>query len=564
MLSELRVKNFALIKDLRVQFHSGLNVITGETGAGKSLLLKSLQLLMGGKAPSDLVGNFGDETLVEGLFSVSKRPDLQENLKRLSYWNDEDHLLVRRLICKKGKSRTYINGSLATVTDLRQLIAPLVELTAKAEPLIELTNQHDNKNLQNPSYQRDLFDTYAKNFELRAQLSKLYSELNEKKSELKEINKSDSDRLQKIDFLNFQLKELDDFSPQEGEYEALKSERKKRSKSEKLKEVIYNGEESLSNTDNSVLSQLYSLSAQLQKLGEAFPETVVVYNFLEGASDKVEKALDLLKQLERTLSDEEDLSFKEIEERLKTYEHLFRKYSATAEELDKIYQSLNQQRNDLESIDETRTFMEKEIQSILSSITPLAESLSLSRKKNQKPFEDAVNKSLQELNMKDLRLKIKNEDVELCEYGREEISFWLSFAKGDQQERSIKKAASGGELSRILLAVKGSLENLEAPRTYLFDEIDAGVSGPTAEKVGKKLKALAEGQQVITITHLPQVAALGEHHFLIEKSSGKSGEQTQLKNLSDQERIAEVARLISGEEITQSSLDHASRLVELR
>ena len=194
MLSELRVKNFALIKDLSVHFKPGLNVITGETGAGKSLILKSLHLLMGGKAPSDIVGNFADQTVVEGFFSISNRSDLHQKLQSLSYIGpDEDHLLVRRILSQKGKSKTYINSSLATVADLKNIVSPLIELSAKSEPLIELTNQHDNKNLQNPPYQRDLYDVFCKNRQLRKEISQLYSNLKEKEKDLANINQSDSD-----------------------------------------------------------------------------------------------------------------------------------------------------------------------------------------------------------------------------------------------------------------------------------------------------------------------------------------------------------------------------------
>ena len=194
-------------------------------------------------------------------------------------------------------------------------------------------------------------------------------------------------------------------------------------------------------------------------------------------------------------------------------------------------------------------------------LNPLLAGLTKSRISNKTNFEKLVNKSLSELNMKDLNFTVKFEPTAPSEYGQESTSFWLAHSKDGAQERSIKKAASGGELSRLLLAIKGALENQEAPRTYLFDEIDAGVSGPTAEKVGKKLRALAHGQQVITITHLPQVAALGEHHFLIEKTSGTTGHQTDLISLDNKARVAEVARLISGAEVTKASLVHAKNLL---
>jgi len=521
---------------------------------------------MGGKAPSDIIGNFSTATVVEGLFSFSDRSDLYKKLETLSYISPgEDTLLVRRIISSKGKSKTYINGSLATVSDLKEIVSPLVELSAKSEPLIELTSQHDNKNLQNPPYQRDLFDVFCKNRELRFQISKLYALQKEKERELDQLNQSDADRLQKIDFLNFQLSELDEFTPKAGEHESLKSLKKKQFKTEKFKEVLFEGEDILNNNDQSVLSQLYSYMSEVSKVSDDFTELEGLSRCLEEASSSIEEAVSSLRNLKSSYSDgDSEMSLDEIDERLKTYEHLFRKYNTDADGLNSIFQNLSEQRNDLEQIDEHRLRIQKELDKIIKSLRPLLEKLTKSRLAHKHKFEQLVNTSLKELNMKDINFKVKFESTPPSEYGQENTSFWLSHSKAGAQERSIKKAASGGELSRLLLAIKGALENQEAPRTYLFDEIDAGVSGPTAEKVGRKLSALSKGQQVITITHLPQVAALGEHHFLIAKNSGTTGHETSLVSLNGKERIQEIARLISGEDITKASLVHASELIELR
>lgn len=566
MLIELRVKNFALIKDLSVHFQAGLNVITGETGAGKSLVLKSLHLLMGGKAPSDIIGNFSNETLVEGLFSISNRSDLHKKLQNLSYISpEEDSLLVRRVVRDKGKSKTYINGSLATVSDLKEIVSPLLELSANSEPLIELTSQHDNKNLKNPPYQRDMYDVFCKSKELRFEISKLYSLQKEKEHELDSINQFDADRLQKIDFLNFQLSELDDFAPLPNEYENLKTSKKKQFKIEKFKEIIFNGEDTLNNKDNSILSQLYSFMSEVTKVSDDFTELTELSKSLEEASQIIENSVSNLRSLRSTHSDgDSDMSFEKIDERLKTYEHLFRKYNTNSEGLTDIFVSLSKQRSDLEHIDEIRLSVQIELNEVKENLNPLLKELTKSRLAHKYKFEKLVNTSLKELNMKDIIFKIKLVKTNPSEFGQESTSFWLSHSKAGDQERSIKKAASGGELSRLLLAIKDVLENQEAPRTYLFDEIDAGVSGPTAEKVGRKLRALSKGQQVITITHLPQVAALGEHHFLIEKTSGTTGHQTNLISLNDNKRVTEIARLISGEDITPASLTHAAELIGLR
>lgn len=559
MLTELRVKNFALIKNLSVHFDKGLNVITGETGAGKSLVLKSLQILMGGKAPSEIVGQFSDETLVEGLFIVQDRSDIKKRLEGLSYaLEDENTLLVRRIISSKGRSKTYLNGSLASLNDLKSIVSPLIDLSGSSEPLIELTSQHDNKNLTETSYQRDLFDTFCKNRELRAQISNLFSELKDNQNKLASLKEKEPDRLQKIDFLEFQLGEMNQFNPNATEYEELEVLKTRKEKEEKLKEIGYSAIDSLKDSDQSVLSQLYTLVNDFEKNLPSEP----ILEDLNAAIDLCESAFEKAKSFQNDLNFEnEELTYSEINERIKTYKHLFRKYNTNAEGLSKIFEDLKGQKEDLEDVEEKTAFLENEIKKIKSKLIPIAKDLTQSRTKQKGKFESKVNSHLKELNMKGLMFKVKLEESELSEFGLETISFWLSYDKDGKQDRSIKKAASGGELSRILLALKSSLENQEAPRTYLFDEIDAGVSGPTADKVGKKLRRLSKGQQVITITHLPQVAALSEHHFLIEKTSGRTGQETKLKNLTGTEKTKEIARLISGEEITSSSLKHANELI---
>jgi len=559
MLTELRVKNFALIKDLSVHFDNGLNVITGETGAGKSLLLRSLQILMGAKAHQGLTGKFSSDAVVEGLFVVHSRHDIQKRLKDLSYNLDEGStLLVRRILSPKGRSKTYINGSLASLNELKSIVSPLIDLSGSSEPLIELTNQHDNKNLQETHYQRDLFDSYAKHKELRYEIAKLYSHLKSHRKKLSELEAKESDRLQKLDFLNFQLGELEGFKPDSDDYNLLINLKDKKYKEEKYKEIIHLTQESLKDSSQSVLSQLYTLVSEHEKLQPDHP----ILDSLNKAVDASEEAIDHINQLSSSMAYDEDMSFEEIENRLKTYNHLFRKYNTDEVGLSETFKELSEQREDLEKVEENKLELNNEISKVMENLNPLLDELSQSRLDHREAFELEVSKHLNELNMKDLRLKVKFSETEVSEYGKESVEFWLSHGKKNLQERPIKQAASGGELSRILLALKSSLENQEAPRTYLFDEIDTGVSGLTAGMVGQKLKRLSTGQQVITITHLPQVAALGDHHFLIEKASGTSGQETNLNTLADDDRVQELARLLSGKSITKTSINHAKELLE--
>ena len=559
MLAELHVKNFALIKDLSVHFDRGLNVITGETGAGKSLLLRSLQILMGAKAHQSLTGKCSEDSVVEGLFIIQNRNDIKKRLKDLSYNLDEGNtLLVRRILSSKGRSKTYINGSLASLNELKSIVSPLIDLSGSSEPLIELTNQHDNKNLQETTYQRDLFDSFCKHKDLRYEIAKLYALLKEHKKSLKDLKDKESDRLQKFDFLNFQLKELENFKPETEDYVFFKNLKDKKFKEEKYKQVIHLTKDSLKESTHSVLSQLYTLINEHEQLQPDHP----ILQSLNKAMDFSEEAIDQINDLASSMAYDEDLTLNQIEERLKTYNHLFRKYNTDAEGLSSIFKELTEQRESLEQVEEKKEQFKIETSLIMENLNPLLEELTKSRRSFAKTFEKEVSKHLKELNMKELRLKVKFKEIEICEYGKESVEFWLSHGRKNLQERSIKQAASGGELSRILLSLKSSLENQETPRTYLFDEIDSGVSGSTADMVGQKLKRLSIGQQVITITHLPQVAALGDHHFLIEKNSNIEGQETSLNTLKKQDRVQELARLLSGKNITKTSINHAKELLE--
>jgi DNA repair protein RecN (Recombination protein N) len=423
--------------------------------------------------------------------------------------------------------------------------------------LIELTNQHDNKNLQEISYQRDLFDSFCKHKELRFEIAKLYALLKEHQNNLKNLEDKESDRLQKLDFLNFQLQELEKFEPEHEDYLYLKDLKDKKFKEEKYKKIVHLTQESLKNSSDSILSQLYTLVSEHEKLQPDHP----ILDSLNKAVDACEEAVDQINALHSSMTDDEGLTFEEIDDRLKTYNHLFRKYNTDSEGLSLTFKELVRQREDLEKVEEKKAELQSEISMVMENLNPLLEELTNSRKFSAKAFETEVSKHLKELNMKELRLTVKFKDTEISEFGQESVEFWLSHGRKNLQERPIRQAASGGELSRILLALKSSLENQEAPRTYLFDEIDSGVSGLTAGMVGQKLKRLSTGQQVITITHLPQVAALGDHHFLIEKSSGLEGQETNLNTLKKQERIQELARLLSGKSITNTSLKHAEELL---
>lgn len=560
MLSELKVKDFAIISELRLSFYDGFNILSGETGAGKSVLLKSLSLLMGGKASADIVRTKAKSASIEGLFDISQRSDVQKQLETMGIEHDAENLVVKRVITTNGKSKIYVNGSLSTLTSLTKVVHPLIQLTGHTAPLIEITGQHESKNLLERAYHLDLLDLYGDLLDKRKHFENRYHSYLEKKEQLKDLQENASTQEQKLDYLVFQRNEIESLNLEEGEETQLENKYKSIKNRQKLVDFQLSCLQLLENDDDAALTRLQK-ALQMLEGAERYDES------LSGMKSNLESSIDHLNEYLLSLNsygrdlDEDDESLYEVEERLSRFRKLQKKYGDTSSEILAHLEQIRTEINQIDNVDEHLQALSKEVKELELELKNLATKLHKARKKAAKTFADKVNAELQDLNMKGLVFQI---DVSLKEELDRKGSSLIEFLckqNAKDTPRPLSKTASGGELSRILLSIKKVIGTSEMPRTYLFDEVDTGVSGETAAKVGKKLAEISKGQQVICVTHLPQVASEAEHHFLIEKTNKKDSTHMQVLELDKEARINEVARLISGEKLSKSSLQHATELL---
>jgi DNA repair protein RecN (Recombination protein N) len=561
MLLELKVSNFAIIDNVHIQFRPGLNILSGETGAGKSILLKSLGLMMGEKASAESVRTGSDMATIEGSFDISTRPDILERLNEMGIETHDDQMVVRRIVSTTNKSRVYINGALSTLHTLRDVVAPLVEVAGSAVPLIEMTGQHENRNLLSRSYHLDLLDQFAGLWKNRTEFAEGFRRAQDLRAEIDEIRQESRSRAQRLDFLIYQRDEIKALGLQPGEEAEIENETRRLKYSARLNEFAEQAENLLYNDDDSVTSRLHYLLQRAGELKSMDPGLVARLEPLSQAKTLInEVSYDLRDYLKSLEADPSRLD--ELESRLSSLRQLQKKYGATATEILQALEKIEQEIHQLENSDELLQEKEAELEKIESALNVKAKDMHQRRLNASKLLADGVNDELKDLNMKGVSFMVQAEwGPQMSATGQSSVEFMTQSSKADNP-RPLAKYASGGELSRILLSIKQVVGASQFPRTYLFDEVDAGVSGPTAEKVGRKLKRMAKGQQVVCVTHLPQVASFGDVHFFIQKAKARKGMQTEVVELRQGERIQEIARLVSGEKITKTSLAHAEQLLQ--
>lgn len=562
MLQEIKVHHFAIIDHLHLQFKDGLNILSGETGSGKSVLLKSLGLLMGGKASSDTVRTGAPQAVVEGSFDLRTRTDVKKRLVDMGIEvEDDQRLVVRRIISADDKSKIYLNGCLSTLQNLREIVAPLVEVAGHAVPLIEMTGQHDNRHLMSKSYHLDLLDQYVGSWDKRLQYETKYEKMQELIREIKRIEGDSQSLHQRLDYLEYQRKEIVDLDLSPGEDIEIESKVKRLKSSAKLIQFVEMAESVLDNDEGSVTDRIKTILKKGHELSAVDPILPEKLKNLEQAQELINESLyDLGQYLQSVDVDPSELET--LESRLSDLRKLQKKFGSSVDDILRALIEIEMEIGTLQKSEETLASHKKEVQTLKVELAKLAEELHTKRAKGAKLLADSVNHELDDLNMKGVIFSVRVEKLsDITSTGISDVEF-MSQASSKDIARPLSKFASGGELSRVLLSLKRVVGSTRHPRTYLFDEVDTGVSGPTAEKVGRKLKSIAKGQQVICVTHLPQVAAFGDSHFLIQKSQKKEGVQMEVLELDFKARIEEIARLISGEKITKTSKAHAEELLE--
>lgn len=561
MLTELKVSNFAIINNIHLHFKKGFNVLSGETGAGKSVLLKSLALLMGEKSSTESIRTGSSNATIEGLFDLSERSDIKNFLQSMGIDVEDDLLVVRRLISQGDKSKVYLNGSLSTLTALRDIVAPLIEVTGHSAPLIEMTGQHESRHLMSKAYHLDLLDQYSGTWELRNKYSLLYESLQALNKELELLESADQLRAQKIDFLKYQKNEIASLDLTPGEENTIEIQLKKLKNAHKIIHFSEQAEEILYDDNDSVTHRINLVIKKSHEISSIDPEIGLKMERLEQAKTLMDDILFELRQHVAKV-DSDPQKIEQLESRLSQLRKLQKKYGSTTQEILEALVKIEDELAEMENTDLKIVEIKKTITKTKLELKSLSEELHHLRIQGTKKLTRSVNEELSDLNMKGVQFHIQIEKFEnFTSTGISDVEF-MSQTSAKDIKRPLAKFASGGELSRILLSLKKIVGKNQFPRTFLFDEVDTGVSGETAQKVGRKLKAIAENQQVICVTHLPQVAAYGDIQFCIYKSNGKGLATMEVKELNTQDRINEIARLISGEKITSTSLAHAKELLK--
>ena len=552
MLTHIHIWNFAIVEALDIELESGLSVLTGETGAGKSILLDALGLALGDRADSTIIRHGQDRAEISVTFDTSEAAGAQAWLKEHEL-DSEYECIIRRTVNEKGPSKAFINGKPATVQQLREL----------AEMLVDLHGQHEHQSLMKAEIQQQLLDDYANHPELLNEVKTAYKQWYKLNTQLKNLTSAKNEQDNRLDLLRYQVNELETLNLQVGESDQLDNEYKRLSNASLLiqtaEQAVYALEE---NDEGSVLSQLSHFSSALQKLAKTDSKLGDIANLLENASIQVDEASGELRQYIDNLElDPERLSY--LDERISTIHNLARKHQVNPDELPALFDKLQQELDAIENADIHLEKLQQQITESRKAYEQAAASLTKSREKAAKALSEKVSASMQELGMDGGKFSVALNSFETDSFhaiGNEQVEFLVSANPG-QPPKSLSKVASGGEISRISLAIQVIAAEATRIPTLIFDEVDVGIGGRVAEIVGKKLKQLAQHRQVICVTHLAQVAAQGSHHLQVSKKSDSATTISQINYLDKQQRVEELARMMGGIEITKQTLSHAEEML---
>lgn len=552
MLQTLSIKQFAIIDKLEIQFSDGLTVLSGETGSGKSIIIDAIGQLIGMRASSDYVRHGEKKAIIEGIFDIDESKDAISILEDLSIDIDEDFLLVKREIFSSGKSICRINNQIVTLQDLRKVM----------QELLDIHGQHETQSLLKQKYHLQLLDDYAENqySDLLQQYKNVFNQYKDKRKELEDLESADQALLQRLDLMKFQFEELTEASLKEDEVEQLEVDIKRIQNSEKLSLALNNAHQVLTD-ENAIPDRLYELSNHLQSINDIVPEK---YEKLKEDIDQFYYVLedakhDIYDEMANTEFDEQVLN--ELESRMNLLNNLKRKYGKDVPELIAYQSKLENEINKIENYEQSSSQLREEINQLYQEVIDIGKALSKERRRVARELRDHIVSEIQNLQMKDANLEISFKPLDEPNYeGIEFVEFLISPNKGEPL-KSLNKIASGGELSRIMLALKSIFVKSRGQTAILFDEVDSGVSGQAAQKMAEKMRDIAQFIQVICISHLPQVASMSDHHLLISKASQDDRTTTQVKELLDDDRINEVARMISGASVTDLTRENAKEMI---
>ncbi|EIE3776011.1 DNA repair protein RecN [Staphylococcus pseudintermedius] len=553
MLQSLSIKQFAIIDTLDIQFSDGLTVLSGETGAGKSIIIDAIGQLIGMRASSEFVRHGEKKAIIEGIFDIDDAKDAIRQLETLGIDINEDFLIVKREIFSSGKSICRINNQTVTLQDLRQVM----------QSLLDIHGQHETQSLLKQKYHVELLDRYADGeyIEELQQYAQSYEQHQEKIKELEALESADQALLQRLDLMKFQYDELKEAQLKEGEIEQLEIDIKRIQKSENLSLALNAAYVTLTD-EHAITDRLYTLSSELQNVNQILPET---FEKLKEEVDQFYYTLEdakhqIYEEINQTEFDEQYLN--ELESRMNLLNNLKRKYGKDISDLMIYQEKIADEINKIENYEESTSKLREEIHQLSQQVQEDGEKLTKARRIVARQLRDRIVNEIQYLQMKDANLEISFKPYETPQKdGLERIEFLISPNKGEPL-KSLNKIASGGELSRIMLALKSIFVRAHGQTAILFDEVDSGVSGQAAQKMAEKMKDIASVIQVICISHLPQVASMSDHHLYISKHEKDDRTTTTVRELTGDARIDEIARMISGATVTELTRENAKEMIE--
>lgn len=557
MLTELSIKNFAIIDELKVSFSGGLNMITGETGTGKSIIIGAMSLLLGDRASADIIRSSEDTAVVEALFDIGDIDDLKGIIREMGF-NVGKELILKRIVSRTGKNRVYVDGQLAT----------LGMLSTISEFLINICGQHEHQVILNAEKHIDILDEFGGLLQHRAEYAKMYNQhvsLSEKLKQLSAVNKTRDER---VEFLRFHLMEIEDAGIRIGEDDELLGEKKVLNNVQKLTEYANAAHDVLYGKTGSVLEEMSAIISNIREIEKIDKGLNLSEKDMDAVYYQLEEAALNLREYMKKLS-YDPARLEAIDERLGLLGQLKRKYGRTLEDVLQKKKESEDELKSIFSVDDEIEQVSKEIESLKSELLKKAQNLSQMRRETASVLKKAIEEEIRTLRMENAAFEViftySAEEHELYSFnprGIDTVEFYLTTNVGEEL-KPLNRVASGGELSRIMLAIKKVLARSGSVGTLIFDEVDSGIGGATAEDVGKKLKDVSKHHQVLCITHLPQIACFGDIHYRVVKIVAGERTVTSIDALSEENRLDEIARMLGGSELTEKTREHAREMLEL-
>ncbi len=552
MLKQLYIKNFTLIDELNIQMHPGFSVITGETGAGKSIILGAIGLLLGNRADSKSIKAGRDRCVIEAHFDLSKY-DMQQFFTDNDIDEDLSDTIIRRELTAAGKSRAFINDTPVSLTKMREL----------GEQLVDIHSQHQNLLLQKEDFQLNVVDIIAQDEKQRKNYEAAYNQYKQANQKLNALKAEIEKNRENEDFLRFQFKELDEAQLQNGEQEELEQEYEMLSHSEDIKTALYQADNHLSGDDGNIIERLKQASEQLANIKDVYPE---VTELLERIDSSYIELKDIAQEI-NGLTDHVEFDparLETINERLDKLNSLQQKFHVRdLGELIETYHQLKEQLSHIDHSDEDVEALEQEVAQLLEKAQKQAKELTAIRTKAAKKVEEEMKQRLIPLGIPNVRFCISLTEKPLSHDGGDKVSFLFSANKSTPLQ-PVTQVASGGEIARVMLSLKAMISGAVKLPTIIFDEIDTGVSGKIAEKMAQIMVEMGNHErQVLSITHLPQIAAMGSHHYKVSKEETDEGTISRMTELSQQERIQEIAQMLSGSDVSEAALANAKELLRI-